>query len=552
MLSCSLRDGLLSEKENCMYNIVDLSRLLLIVIFISLHHYSAEARRDVDSILLQLDRTIDDADIYCKQVESKIDRIKAQISPSLKDSEKCELYQELFDSYLHFQADSALHYLNVRAKMVESIEDADQKARIGINRAEVYGIMGMHNEMLHELEKLSVEGMSLATRGYYYRTFRAYYGWIADYTPVASAKVKYLDLTDNYRDSILMFDPIETNKNMIGAERLLSQNQADRAIEELSILLPLTDDKKQQVYIHFNLAKAYLQKGDIDQAIIYLAKTAIYDLKMGTREYASLQLLANTLYQIGDVDRAYRYLSRSMQDAVDSNARLRYMEVTRYFPIINSAYSIKDELQRSTTTKLLIIISVIAVILITLVIYLLLNRRRLTEIKSNLANSNHSLKVLNSRLAEKDRIKEIYIARYLERCVTYIDKLDLYRRSLKRLAATSKTEELLKALQSEQMLQRERKEFYAEFDQSFLALFPNFVDNFNSLLNEQGCVKLKSERQLNTELRIYALIRLGITDAAQIAHFLDYSLATVYSYRSKMRSRALGDKDTFEQRVMEL
>lgn len=172
--------------------------------------------------------------------------------------------------------------------------------------------------------------------------------------------------------------------------------------------------------------------------------------------------------------------------------------------------------------------------------------------RKNLSKSNKELVALNQQLQQTGKIKEVYIARYLDRCVSYLDKLEQYRRSLEKLAMASRIEDLFKAIRSTDFLREERKNFYNEFDKSFLELFPNFIHNFNNLLNEDGKIEPKPGEILNTELRIFALIRLGVTDANRIAHFLGYSLATVYNYRSKIRNRAKGDKDNFEQEVMRL
>lgn len=505
-----------------------------------------------ENALHELDVVISDKAIYHKQLEQKLSEIKGQIATTNTLDVKYDLYQDLYSDYLHFQADSALHYVNVRARLIKESDDADRLNMVYINRAEVYGVMGMYFEAQQELKRVCVEQLDLSTKGCYYRTYRAYYGWLADYTAVESAKDKYLERAELYRDSVLMYEQVADNRSMIYVEQLINQNKLDMAIEELNILSALTKDSKQQAYIHYNLAQAYLKKDDVESAIYYLAQTAIFDIRMGTREYASLQYLAYVLYQQGQVDRAFDYLSCSMEDAVASNARLRFMEVTKYYPIVDRAYRSIDVMHRNTTYKLLMFVSAFAILLIIFIIYLIISRMRLSDMRANLHDTNESLVTLNNRLMETGRIKEVYIARYLERCVNYIDKLDTYRRSLKRLASASKTEELLKVLKSEQMLQRERKEFYVEFDRSFLTLFPNFVSDFNDLLKECEQISLKSEGQLNTELRIFALIRLGITDATQISRFLGYSLSTVYSYRSKMRNRAVVDKDLFEQRVMEL
>ena len=172
--------------------------------------------------------------------------------------------------------------------------------------------------------------------------------------------------------------------------------------------------------------------------------------------------------------------------------------------------------------------------------------------RKNLKVTNDQLYTTNAALAQTGKIKEVYIARYLERCISYLDKLEQYRRSLAKLAMASRIDDLFSAIKSEQFIRDERKAFYQEFDKSFLDLFPNFIASFNELLQEESRVVPKQGELLTTELRIFALIRLGVTDSNQIAHFLSYSLATIYNYRSKMRNRAKGDKDKFEEEVMKL
>lgn len=197
-------------------------------------------------------------------------------------------------------------------------------------------------------------------------------------------------------------------------------------------------------------------------------------------------------------------------------------------------------------------ISSLAISLIVLAFYLYHGMKKLAFMRRDLSKTNKELVAVNKQLQQTGKIKELYIARYLDRCVSYLDKLEQYRRSLEKLAMASRIEELFKAIRSEQFLREERKNFYNEFDKSFLELFPHFIRNFNNLLTEEGKIEPKPGEILNTELRIFALIRLGVTDANRIAHFLGYSLATVYNYRSKIRNRAKGDKENFEQEVMNL
>lgn len=333
---------------------------------------------------------------------------------------------------------------------------------------------------------------------------------------------------------------------------MILSGQADQAIPILNKVLTSPLDMQEKAYAYYTLSLAYEAKKDTDMEIYYLAQTALIDLNASVREYAALQKLARLVYQQGDPERAYNYVSCSMKDAVACNARLRFLEVTEFYPIIDKAYSDKKAQEQRLGRILTLSITGLAVCLILLAFYLYHGLRKLSLMRKNLSKSNKELVALNQQLQQTGKIKEVYIARYLDRCVSYLDKLEQYRRSLEKLAMASRIEDLFKAIRSADFLREERKNFYNEFDKSFLELFPNFIHDFNNLLNEDGKIEPKPGEILNTELRIFALIRLGVTDANRIAHFLGYSLATVYNYRSKIRNKAKGDKDNFEQEVMRL
>ena len=381
--------------------------------------------------------------------------------------------------------------------------------------------------------------------------FRSY-GWLADYTTSKEVKQKYRQQADAYRDSILCVLTQDLDKDIVQAERYLMKGEVNKSIAMLKELLAKYPDRRQNAYIHYILSDAYERAGNQDMQIYYLAKTAIIDLKSAIREYASLQKLAHQVYEKGDIDRAYKYLNCSMEDAVACNASLRYIEVAQYFPIIDKAYKLKEERGRTIRYGLLFFASFLSLALIISVGWLYRWNKKLSMMRLNLSATNEQLRLVNKELAQAGKIKEAYIAHYLDRCVAYLDKLEAYRRSLGKLAMASRIDDLFKAIKSDQFIRDERKDFYHNFDKSFLELFPNFINSFNNLLIEEGRLSPKPNELLNTELRIFALIRLGVTDSNAIAHFLGYSLATVYNYRSKIRNRAKGDKDTFEQEVMNL
>lgn len=484
-----------------------------------------------EEVLKRLDRVIDNKTACHVQKEKEIVDLKQRLHRSKDNREKYELCGSLFNAYLHYQADSALYYINGKMNLLPLLNHPELKNEIVINRAEVMGVMGMYNEALEQLERVDPLELERETLAYYYRTYRAYYGWVADYTTNDAEKVKYLKKTDAYRDSILIATDPCVDRSIVWAEKKIINGKVDSALVILSDLLKETPDERQKGYIYYTLSEAYDMRGDIQKEIYYLALTAITDLKSSIREYASLQKLAQLMYEVGDLDRAYKYLNCSMEDAVACNARLRFIEVTQFFPIIDKAYKLKEEKERQISRTLLISVSLLSLFLLAAI---------------------QQMQEVNAELAQTGKIKEVYIARYLDRCVIYLDKLEFYRRSLAKLAMASRIDDLFKAIKSEQFIRDERKDFYNEFDKSFLELFPHFITSFNELLVEEGRIYPKSGELLTTELRIFALIRLGVTDSNRIAHFLGYSLATIYNYRSKMRNKAIGNKETFEQEVMNL
>lgn len=513
---------------------------------------SAAGQDNNEEVLQKLDQIIGNKSVYHVQKEKEIAALKQELQLSKHSKEKYELCGSLFKAYLNYQADSALYYINRKTDLLPLLNHPELKNEIFINRGEVMGMMGMYQEALEQLQQVNPSVLDKGTLAYYYRTYRAFYGWVADYTTNDAEKVKYLQKTDAYRDSVLITLPPCIDRSLVWAEKEIANNRPDSAIVVLSDILKNTSDERFKGFIYYTLSEAHGVRGDVQKEIYYLTLTAMADLKLGIREYASLQKLAYMVYEVGDLNRAYRYLNSSMEDAVASNARLRFIEVTQFFPIIDKAYKLKEEREREISRMLLISVSLLSLFLFAAIVYLYRGMQKLSAMRKDLSIAYEQKQKVNEELMLTGKIKEVYIARYLDRCVAYLDKLESYRRSLAKMAMASRIDDLFKAIKSEQFIRDERKEFYNEFDRSFLELFPNFISSFNDLLSEEEKMYPKTSELLTTELRIFALIRLGVTDSSHIAHFLGYSLATIYNYRSKVRNKAAGDKDAFEQEVMKL
>ena len=340
------------------------------------------------------------------------------------------------------------------------------------------------------------------------------------------------------------------------ADKHLVNDDANEALKILLADLKIAQNA-ELVYIYFNLAEAYRQLGDEEKQIYYLARTSICDLKAGVTEYLALPMLAHLICKHGDAERAYKYIIRSMDDANFCRARLRTMEVSNIFPIIDKAYKQIEQDHRKGVQLFTILLILFVVALLGVVCFMLKQNKKLTATRSKLAEANDNLQSVNNELQKAnthlmktDRVKEEYIALFLERCRSYLDALENYRHSLLKLAKNNQHDAMMRQLKDHNQIGEEQQRFYRDFDKAFLDIHPDFVTNFNNLLKEEERVIPKNENTLTTEMRIFALIRLGINDSNNIAHFLNYSLATIYNYRSRIINKSSFSKEEFNERLM--
>lgn len=527
--------------------------------------HAADSSR-ADSLLLKLDQAIKERPIYMEQKELKLAELKRQLHRQIPDEERFAILGTLLDEYRLFNTDSALHMAEEREQIAIRLGNREYIDNARMNKADVLGMTGMYKEVMDLMRNIHIDRLSVDIHPYYYHIYRTVYGLMADYAVTAYEKKLYTELTDKYRDSLLLVNKdnllIHT---LIQSDQYNVRNEYDKAIRLLTDYLALQKDYEHDVAIcAYTLSESYRLKGDKEKEKEYLIVSAMADMKTAVREYISLRKLAVLLYQEGDIERAYSYVKICMEDAAACNARLRKLEILEIFPIINDAYQQKTEKQQEQMKWALVSISLLSLFLLLAIFYVykqmkkvaaarrevIDTNKRLKELNDELHLSNAQLKEANHSIAENSYLKEEYIGRYMDQCSVYLEKMDNYRRSLGKIAATGNVEELYKNIKSSKFIEGELKEFYTNFDNTFLQLFPTFVEDFNALLADDEQISLKAGERMNTELRIFALIRLGITDSVKIAQFLRYSVTTIYNYRTKVRNKAAGDRDLLEQEVM--
>ena len=527
------------------------TRLCLLAVAVSAWFAVQAVGQDTASLLDTLDITLRESHKYIDARRAKIAGLKAELARAATDAERYRLTGHLREEYRSFDIDSALYFANEKMAAARRIGNASYISDARMNLAEMSGVYGMYKEALDYIDSVDKGVLDVYQMEYYYHVYRNIYGLMADNCSNAVIKKRYLALTDSYRDSILLVNsPGSFNYVIVKADKDNVHGRYDEAIKILKGAYSKFDNIHGKALLDYSLAMAYAGKGDTANEKRHLILSAINDIRSGIREYTSLRLLAVMLYKEGDVDRAYAYMTRCMDDAAACNSLWRIYEVQKAFPIINKVYHHKLDRQRMVIFCSLVFIILLTLFLAVAILVIKKQMRKVSAARRQAQEANVRLKELNRELSESSHIKEEYIAHYIDQCSLYIDKMDKYRKHLQKVAQKGGAKELFEEIRSKSFIDNELKDFYAQFDDSFLNLFPNFVDDFNNLLVPEQRIRLKPSEKLNTELRIFALIRLGISSSTKIANFLRYSVTTIYNYRVRLRNAAAGDREKFDDAVM--
>lgn len=571
--------------------------IILIILIVWLPAVWAKGQVPTELMLHQLDSVVADRDKYVEAKLARLNEMHRELADCADDDrERFEALGRLYGEYHSFNADSAYVMSQRQLELASRIGDRNLTMNAMLNKANILSNVGMYHEALGLVDSIRTEELPDYLRAYYFHTKRTLYGNLANFATFKPEKEYYEGLTDAYRDSLLTVnDPESVFYVIIKADQLNVHNRPKEAIDMLESFIRDHDlPEHEQAICAYTLSDAYGNVNDLENQKRQLIISSISDMKTAVREYVALRQLALMLYKEGDLERAYNFLTIAVDDAAKSNAKQRIIELNDSYPMINRIYVETVHAQKKTLERTIMIITVLSVILIVLLFYMRkqmqkiaagrreveaannklsdLNSRltdsndRLNELNGQLIESNDKLNDLNRQLvssngklqeaytaiAEISELKEVYICQYMDRSLEYIEMLDGYRKSVGKLVNSGKTAELQKLIKSTQMIDSELKSFYDQFDKTFLTLFPTFVEDFNKLLLPEEPIIPKKQGTLTTELRIFALIRLGITDSDKIAKFLRYSLTTIYNYRTKVRNKAKGDRNSLENEVAKI
>ena len=524
---------------------------------------------ETDSLLRIFDDLLQTYEVQINERQQRIDELKNKSDrESQSVSELYNFNQQFYNEYRPYISDSAIYYQKKNILLAQETGNLNLIFNSKLQLAYFLASIGLYKESVDMLDEIKETDLPPDLLIDYYKCMMHTYGELSFYSKENELSNRYRQTANKYKD--LLISILSPNE-----DSYLDILESDyRNVRDFTMALKMNDERlksapqntQKYALIAFLRSLTYKESGDVQMQQYWLLKSAIADLQLGITDNASSWELANIRYKMSDIKRAHQYINYSVNNSTIFNARLRFTQIAEVQSIINKAYLTNKAQQEKKMRILLIFISLLTLLLLTSVIGIFLQNRKISKanaetIKANnelnrlnweLNRINDEIKNTNADLSESNQVKEEYIGHFLSLCSLYIDKMDIYRKSVRKKLLNGQQNDVIEDIKSSEFMDNELMEFYKNFDQSFLRLYPDFVYEFNNLLLDEEKIGLKKDELLNTELRIFALIRLGIDNSAKIAELLHYSANTIYNYRAKIKNKAKVSRNDFESRVKKI
>lgn len=558
-------------------------RIFLILIILLLKTAvttQAQTRDDVEAAFSKLDSVIDASPHYVAVREGRISRLRARLKGTRNLKSRYEINMQLYEEYRAYKNDSAIVYLDNNFQLAKRMKRKDLEGDCLSLIAYQSSTVGRYPDASAMLSQVDVSQLRGKGLFHYFRAQNHLYSEIGYYSHIKMVSDNAYAISSKYEALMLKsLDKRSTDYKQYLCRLLYNKgdlNGAMKVCDEWQKMVP--DTAREFAIVAYWKYLIYLKLSDFDKSTYWVTQSAISDISHAVMDQASLWSLAD--YISGrDIDRSYKYITFAWKCASIFGTQVRSAQISPVLSAIQSEY--KDKLDKANTrlTLILGVITVLAIVLLFMIYFLSKQSHRLSDARNNLKQRNDQLAVINGKLEEtngkleesnsklkdansriisvngqlkeSDQIKEAYIGRFLALCSEYVDRMDSDRKKASKMLKEHKNEDLYRMLRSTEQKEQDVEELYGFFDSTFLNIFPSFVEDFNSLLKPEARVSAPKGK-LNTTLRIFALIRLGIDDSGKIADFLHYSVNTIYNYRARTKNGCIGNRDTFEEEVKKL
>jgi hypothetical protein len=516
----------------------------------------AHGQDNTDSLLKELSSTMDRTKAYDEQKEKMIARLQSRLnaSPTNDVQTLFPLYRDLYNEYRIFHYDSAYRYAGKMQDLAYQSGDKQLITEARLNLCFILLSSGLFRETYDSLRITAISQAPDSLKATYYTLMGRYYYDLANYDYDGGYHSKqYDDQANLYMDSALAFYPPTSFEYIYySGLRDFKSNRIDQAADFFQKLL---DSKKltdhELALTASTLSGIYQQKGKDTQAIALMIQAAMADIRSSTKETFAIFTLADLLYKAGDVKRASLFIETAIANAEFYGARLRKVQVSSILSLIEGEKISAVESERKLLIRYSVVVTLLLIVLVFLIVVIRQQVRKLKKAQQMITEAHEAQRQINDKLEEANKIKEEYIGYFFSLDSEFFVKLERLKKTLDQKIAERKLEDIRFIVNNIQ-LKKEKEELLKSFDTVFLKIFPHFVGKFNTLFKEEDQIHLKDNEPLNIDLRIFALIRMGISDNDKIAQILGYSVNTIYAYKTRIKNRSIIPNDEFEARVLDI
>ena len=512
---------------------------------------------DEQQLLKLLDGYIERRNLYTEQKEEKIKQLKIKLRIAENNNARLSILNAIYREYYTYRYDSAMVYVNRGLALALSDNNTYYATLNRINRAAVLSTGGFYSQAETLLFDIDEKKVPRQLKQYYYYTTT----WLYSYWEAFCDKSEFKYYYRQKKHHFLQLTVNATPNNYVDLHAYLSgelaflENPLSKTV--LRYYTTALNNSPVNSRVHasaaYCIARYYQEMGDMQRYEQYIVEAAISDIVCPLKENLALQEFSTYLYtkDAKYADRAARYIYCSMEDAKFYNNRLRMLEISNILPIIATANQEALAHKERIVRGVLAVMSFLSLVLLAMAIFGYKQNKWLARSRREVRSQNRQLTELNEKLIATNHRRETYMRLFMDISAVYIRKLIEYRKLVSRKIKANQAADLLKTINSYKLAEEEATTFYTRFDRAFIELYPGFVDELNSLLLPESKIAQPSPNSLTTEVRIYALMRLGVTDSQEIATLLFYSTQTIYNYKSSMRARAI-NRDTFDDDINRL
>ncbi|MRT93475.1 DUF6377 domain-containing protein [Ancylomarina sp. 16SWW S1-10-2] len=495
----------------------------------------------------QLDKNIsqrDKLDAAKKETISTLLKNLQSVKEEKNTDKEFAALMQMVKAYEYFVYDSAFKYVQTANRLAYGLKD---EAKIAESKSKLSLIMllkGLYTSSIDTIKTVNYQFLSKQKRKEFYSTaYRAYYD-LSAYSRDKYYSDKYKEQGHYFSRKLIDEFPEPCFEKVLGMalQEMVSGDLSKAEKHYLNLLNQFDLNDHEKAIVTSGLGSIYSARGETKKAKDYLMQASIADIKSATKETTACRSLAELFYRDGDIDKAYQYILLAKADADFYGSEQRKFEISYTLPLIESARFQKENKQKR-------LVGLIGLLVLAFSLIILRQLQKLRQARKEIESSNQNLTHVNEMLREASQIKEEYIGYYFNFSSQYIDKLEDFKKSISRQLITKSYDNIEQELKKYNS-KNERKRLFEDFDRIFLKLFPDFVQAFNQLFDKKDGIHLKDDLSLNTDLRIFALIRIGVADSEKIASILNLSVNTIYTYKTKIRNRSIYPNDEFDLKVM--